>query len=330
MSSLKKLSEGVAQCALRVGCDTRDRIGECQESETMEETSSMIFINWQASLNAARMSIRRTIHPFYESSEQSSRTKLKQRCSVSGAGLKAQPVKACQNSTLKLDPARLSPSHITTTQTSLRIPSDLKFLPATASKFNFTKLFHTTSQPHYKMDSFQQQQQQQPRGACYSCGSTAHQARDCPTKGPAKCYNCGGEGHMSRDCTEPMKDNKSCYKCGQPGHISRDCPMSGGSGQATECYKCGEIGHIARNCNKSSYGNNYGGGFQQQGGAGKTCYSCGGFGHMSRECVNGMKCYNCGESGHYSRDCPKESAGGEKICYKCQQPGHVQSQCPGN
>ncbi|ESU16983.1 LOW QUALITY PROTEIN: hypothetical protein FGSG_13735 [Fusarium graminearum PH-1] len=78
MSSLKKLSEGVAQCALRVGCDTRDRIGECRESETMEETSSMIFINWQASLNAARMSIRRTIHPFYESSEQSSRTKLKQ------------------------------------------------------------------------------------------------------------------------------------------------------------------------------------------------------------------------------------------------------------
>ncbi|CAG2016890.1 unnamed protein product, partial [Fusarium graminearum] len=286
---------------------------------------------------------------------------------------------------------RLSPSHITTTQTSLRIPSDLKFLPASASKFNFTwhkqgfyssplfsvttrlplinlvpqtvlgpvnytssfctfaastrplvlqltpesqKLFHTTSQPHYKMDSFQQQQQQQPRGACYSCGSTAHQARDCPTKGPAKCYNCGGEGHMSRDCTEPMKDNKSCYKCGQPGHISRDCPMSGGSGQATELkltdFQCGEIGHIARNCNKSSYGNNYGGGFQQQGGAGKTCYSCGGFGHMSRECVNGMKCYNCGESGHYSRDCPKESAGGEKICYKCQQPGHVQSQCPGN
>lgn len=50
-------------------------------------------------------------------------------------------------------------------------------------------------------------------------------------------------------------------------------------------FQCGEIGHIARNCNKSSYGNNYGGGFQQQGGAGKTCYSCGGFGHMSRECL---------------------------------------------
>ncbi|PWI66117.1 hypothetical protein PCL_05335 [Purpureocillium lilacinum] len=161
---------------------------------------------------------------------------------------------------------------------------------------------------------------------------TAAQARDCPTKGPAKCYNCGGEGHMSRDCPEPLKDNKSCYKCGQAGHISRDCPLAGGSGQATECYKCGEMGHIARNCTKAGFGGSYGGGGAGGfgGGAGKTCYSCGGYGHMSRECVNGMKCYNCGESGHYSRDCPKESAGGEKICYKCQQAGHVQAQCPNN
>ncbi|XMA07327.1 hypothetical protein WAI453_000118 [Rhynchosporium graminicola] len=184
------------------------------------------------------------------------------------------------------------------------------------------------------------------------CGDASHQARDCPTRGPAKCYNCGGEGHMSRECPDGPKD-KTCYKCGQPGHISRDCqnPAAEGAGRggggfqsgggSQECYKCSKIGHIARNCpeaggyggNQGGFGGNqgyggrggYGGGAGGQGG--QTCYSCGGYGHMSRDCTQGQKCYNCGEVGHLSRDCPVEN-NNERTCYKCKQPGHVQAQCP--
>merc|ERR1712093_93206 len=143
-----------------------------------------------------------------------------------------------------------------------------------------------------------------PARGCYNCGDASHQARDCPTRGPAKCYNCGGEGHMSRECPDGPKD-KTCYKCGQPGHISRDCqnPAAEGAGRG-------------------------GGGFQYGGGqGGQTCYSCGGYGHMSRDCTQGQKCYNCGEVGHLSRDCPVEN-NNERTCYKCKQPGHVQAQCP--
>ncbi|KAK0109352.1 hypothetical protein ONS96_003169 [Cadophora gregata f. sp. sojae] len=87
-----------------------------------------------------------------------------------------------------------------------------------------------------------------PARGCYNCGDASHQARDCPTRGPAKCYNCGGEGHMSRECPDGPKD-KTCYKCGQPGHISRDCqnPAAEGAGRggggfqsgggSQECYK---------------------------------------------------------------------------------------------
>ncbi|POS69219.1 cellular nucleic acid-binding protein [Diaporthe helianthi] len=85
--------------------------------------------------------------------------------------------------------------------------------------------------------------------ACYSCGATDHQARECPTRGPAKCYNCGAEGHMSRECPEGAKDTKTCYRCGQAGHISRDCQSAGQSGGAgaggggggQDCYKCGAV-----------------------------------------------------------------------------------------
>lgn len=58
--------------------------------------------------------------------------------------------------------------------------------------------------------------------ACYGCGQTGHQKRDCPSGG-------GGGGGGDR----------ACYGCGQTGHQKRDCPQGTG-GQA--CFNCGETG----------------------------------------------------------------------------------------
>ncbi len=55
--------------------------------------------------------------------------------------------------------------------------------------------------------------------ACFGCGQTGHQKRDCPSAGSG-----GGQ---------------ACFGCGQTGHQKRDCP-SGGGGQG--CFNCGESG----------------------------------------------------------------------------------------
>jgi hypothetical protein len=57
--------------------------------------------------------------------------------------------------------------------------------------------------------------------ACYGCGQSGHQKRDCPSGG-------GGGG-----------GDRACYGCGQTGHQKRDCPQGSG-GQA--CFNCGEVG----------------------------------------------------------------------------------------
>ncbi|QSZ36856.1 hypothetical protein DSL72_006739 [Monilinia vaccinii-corymbosi] len=99
------------------------------------------------------------------------------------------------------------------------------------------------------MDSFGAQQQQGGGRGCFTCGNEGHQARECPSRGPAKCYNCDNPGHLSRDCPEGPKE-KVCYRCGTSGHISKDCsnPPTEGAGR----------------------GGGYGGGYG--GGGGQQCY----------------------------------------------------------
>jgi cellular nucleic acid-binding protein len=57
--------------------------------------------------------------------------------------------------------------------------------------------------------------------ACFGCGQTGHQKRDCPSGG-------GGGG-----------GDRACFGCGMTGHQKRDCPQGSG-GQA--CFNCGETG----------------------------------------------------------------------------------------
>jgi cellular nucleic acid-binding protein len=59
--------------------------------------------------------------------------------------------------------------------------------------------------------------------ACFGCGQTGHQKRDCPSGG-------GGGG-----------GGGACYGCGEEGHQKRDCPNGGGGG-GQACFNCGEVG----------------------------------------------------------------------------------------
>ncbi|KAG9188523.1 hypothetical protein G6011_02446 [Alternaria panax] len=137
--------------------------------------------------------------------------------------------------------------------------------------------------------------------ACYGCGQTGHQKRDCPSGGS------GGGG------------DRACYGCGQTGHQKRDCPQGSG-GQA--CFNCGETGHRKTDCTQTRK--------PMAGGGGRACHNCGDEGHMSRECDKPrvMKCRNCDEEGHASRECAKPRDWSRVKCRNCSKFGHGEKRCP--
>lgn len=110
--------------------------------------------------------------------------------------------------------------------------------------------------------------------ACYGCGQTGHQKRDCPqSSGGQACFNCGGTGHRKADCDQPPK------------------PMAGGR----TCFNCGVSGHTKSECTEPRV---------------MHCRNCGEEGHMSRDCKLPMdwskvKCRNCNEYGHGAARCPE-------------------------
>jgi cellular nucleic acid-binding protein len=61
--------------------------------------------------------------------------------------------------------------------------------------------------------------------ACFGCGNTGHQKRDCPQ---------GGSGGGDR----------TCFGCGLTGHQKRDCPNGGGGSGDQACFNCGEVGYV--------------------------------------------------------------------------------------
>ncbi|KAI8933846.1 hypothetical protein NX059_009546 [Plenodomus lindquistii] len=142
--------------------------------------------------------------------------------------------------------------------------------------------------------------------ACFGCGSTDHQKRDCPSG------RSGG--------------GQACYGCGETTHQKRDCPkLSGGGGQT--CYNCGVVGHRKTECDQPLKPKVGGGG---GGGEGRVCFNCHNEGHMSRDCDQPRvtRCRNCDEVGHVARECQLPTDWSKVKCRNCNNFGHGAGRCP--
>ncbi|GAV70738.1 zf-CCHC domain-containing protein/zf-CCHC_4 domain-containing protein [Cephalotus follicularis] len=97
-------------------------------------------------------------------------------------------------------------------------------------------------------------------GACFHCGRTGHQVKDCWLKNKL-CMRCGVTGHMMKNCTrDPPQQTTNCgtpsqgsnagtgacYHCGRKGHLQKDCWKKNGL-----CLRCGTPDHAVKDCPKS-------------------------------------------------------------------------------
>ncbi|GAV79717.1 zf-CCHC domain-containing protein/zf-CCHC_4 domain-containing protein [Cephalotus follicularis] len=97
-------------------------------------------------------------------------------------------------------------------------------------------------------------------GACFYCGRTGHQVKDCWLKNKL-CRRCGVTGHVMKNCTgDPSQQTgncgtpdqgrnaraRGCTHCGRADHQLKNCWKWNGW-----CLRCGEPGHSVKDCPKS-------------------------------------------------------------------------------
>ncbi|KAM3082571.1 hypothetical protein ACMFMF_002229 [Clarireedia jacksonii] len=114
---------------------------------------------------------------------------------------------------------------------------------------------------------------------CLVCGSSAHQASQCPD---STCSSCGTQGnHLTPACPQTLV----CGKCRQPGHQTSRCPEKLRATQDVNCIICQSPNHIEVKCHFIWRS------FLPQPHEIRTVQDI------------QICCYCCGASGHYGPDC---------------------------